>query len=72
VHRRFQDRILPIDEEIADRWGAISAVVAAKGRPVPVIDGLLAATALHHDLILVTRNASDLASTGVSILNLWL
>ena len=69
---RFQDRILHIDEEIADRWGVISAVAAAKGKPVPVIDGLLAATALHHDLILATRNASNVASTGVSILNPWL
>jgi predicted nucleic acid-binding protein len=69
---RFEDRILPIDEAIADRWGAISAAAAAKGKPVPVIDGLIAATALHHDLMLVTRNASDVAATGVGILNPWL
>jgi predicted nucleic acid-binding protein len=70
--RPLQDRILPIEEEIADRWGAISAVAAAKAKPVPVIDGLLAATALHRDLILATRNTSDVASTGVSMLNSWL
>jgi toxin FitB len=69
---RFQDRILPINEAIADRWGAISAAAAAQGKPLPVIDGLLAATALHHDLMLVTRNGSDVAATGVSILNPWL
>jgi predicted nucleic acid-binding protein len=69
---RFQDRILPVDEAIADRWGAISAMTAAKGKPVPVIDGLLAATALHHDLMLATRNGSDVAATGVAILNPWL
>ena len=68
---RFQDRILPIDEAIAERWGAISALAAAQGKPLPVIDGLLAATALHHDLTLATRNASDVAATGVSILNPW-
>src|ERR1017187_6115396 len=45
---RFQDRILPIHAAIADRWGTISASAAAKGKPVPVVDGLLAATALHH------------------------
>lgn len=58
--RRFQDRILPVD-------GA-----AAKGKPVPVIDGLLAATALQHNLTLVTRNISDVAATGVPTLNPWL
>ena len=44
---RFQDRILGVDEAIAERWGALSATAAKKGRPVPVLDGLLAATALH-------------------------
>ncbi len=68
---RFQDRILPVDEAIADRWGRISAIAAAKGRPVPVIDGLLAATALHHNLTLVTRKGPDVAGTGVPVLNPW-
>lgn len=43
----------------------------AQGKPLPVIDCLIAATALHHDLMLVTRNASDVAATGVAILNPW-
>ena len=71
LRERFQDRILPINEAIADRWGAISAAAAAKGKPLPVIDALLAATALHHDLMLVTRNGSDVAASGVVILNPW-
>jgi toxin FitB len=70
--RRFQDRILPVAAGVADRWGAVSAVAAAKGKPVPVIDGLLAATALHHNLTLVTRNALGVSGTGVSTLNPWL
>jgi predicted nucleic acid-binding protein len=70
--RRFQDRILPVTAAVADRWGTVSAVAAAKGKPVPVIDGLLAATALHYNLTLVTRNASDVSGTGVSTLNPWL
>src|ERR1039458_569872 len=69
---RFQDRVLPIDAAIADRWGTVSALAAAKGKPVPVIDGLLAATALHHDLTLVTRNSKDVSATGVPTLNPWL
>jgi len=70
--RRFQDRILPVTAAVADRWGAATAIAAAKGKPVPVIDGLLAATALHYDLTLVTRNTSDVSGTGVSTLNPWL
>ena len=72
LRARFEDRILPIDDAIADRWGTVSAFGAAKGKSVPVIDGLLAATALHHNLTLVTRNSSDVAGTGVSTLNPWL
>jgi toxin FitB len=68
---RFQDRILAVDEAIVERWGALSAATAKKGKPVPVIDGLLAATALHHDLMLVTRNATDVSGTGVATLNPW-
>ena len=71
LRHRFQDRILGIDEAIAERWGALSATAAKKGRPVPVIDGLLAATALHHDLRLVTRNDTDVSVTGVATLNPW-
>ena len=66
---RFQGRVLPIDEAIADRWGTISAEAAAKGKPVPVVDGLLAATALHYNLTFVTSDCSDVAGTGVSTLN---
>jgi toxin FitB len=69
---RFQDRILLINAAIADRWGRVSSIAAAKGKPVPVIDGLLAATAIHHNLTLVTRNSSDVCGTGVSTLNPWL
>ena len=68
---RFEDRILPVTAAVADCWGALSAQAAAKGKPVPVIDGLLAATALCHDLILVTRNTQDVAATGVAVLNPW-
>lgn len=68
---RFAGRILPVDEAVAGRWGAISAAAAAKGRPLPVLDSLLAATALCHDLTLVTRNTADMAGTGTVVLNPW-
>jgi toxin FitB len=68
---RFSDRILSIDQEIAHRWGQISGLASARGVNVPVIDGLLAATAIQHNLTLVTRNTSDVAATGVTLFNPW-
>lgn len=60
----FGDRLLPVDERIAETWGRLGVPDA-----VPVIDGLLAATALVHDLTLVTRNVADVERTGASALN---
>lgn len=57
----FDERILTVDSAVADRWGRLMAE-----RTVPVIDGLLAATALVHGLVLATRNARDVAGTGVA------
>lgn len=68
---RFNERILPIDEEVAERWGVIAAQAKADGRPLAVIDGLLAATALHYNLAIVTRNTADFAETNVSIICPW-
>jgi predicted nucleic acid-binding protein len=69
---RFSGRILDIDQEIADRWGHLSGLTSARGANVAVIDGLLAATAMHHDLTLVTGNTKDVAPTGVSLFNPWM
>jgi predicted nucleic acid-binding protein len=62
----YADRVLPIDTAIAEAWGRLAAV-----RPRPVVDGLLAATALVHDLTLVTRNARVIADAGVRVLDPW-
>ncbi len=64
----FTGRILTVDAAVADRWGRL---VATAGRPLPTIDSLLAATALEHDLVLVTRNTKDFKSLGVSLINPW-
>lgn len=66
-----QDRILPIDRETAVIWGEVAARAETKGRPIPAIDGLIAATALRHGLHLMTRNAADFEATGVLIVNPW-
>lgn len=64
----FGDRLLPISAGVADRWGRL---VAQAGRPVPAIDSLLAATALHHELRLVTRNVQDFRFPGLTVVNPW-
>lgn len=69
---RFADRILSIDFEIAECWGLLSAQTRTSGVRLPVIDGLLAATALHHNLTFVTRNTNDVKLTGLSVFNPWL
>jgi toxin FitB len=69
---RFADRILSIDKNIAERWGVLSAQAkATMNHNLPVIDGLLAATAQHHNLTLVTRNSDDVIGTGVPVFNPW-
>jgi predicted nucleic acid-binding protein len=62
----FEGRVLPVDLAVADRWGRLLAEV---GKPVPTIDSLLAATALHHELRLVTRNAGDFKYPGLQVIN---
>jgi len=72
LQARFSGRIIPIDSAIADRWGLLAAEAKRKGKALPVMDGLLAATALHHNLTVVSRNASDFTNTQVHVLNPWL
>ena len=64
VEAAFDGRVLGIDNAVSDQWGRMSAI-----RPLPVIDGLLAATALTNGLTLVTRNDRDVAGLGASVLN---
>lgn len=65
LQARFAGRILPIDAAIADRWGLLASEAKRKGKPHSVVDGLLAATALHHNLTVVSRNASEFTTTQV-------
>ena len=64
VDKAFGDRILPIDRAVANEWGRLNA-----RRPLPVIDGLLAATANIHHMTLVTRNIAEIADLDVQFLN---
>jgi len=64
LERRFEERILPVTIEICERWGRIGI-----DQPLPPVDGLLAATALHHGLTLVTRNTAHAERSGAEVLN---
>lgn len=71
VIKRYQDRILSFDLKTACIWGDTIAALESQGRPLPLMDSLLAANALEHGLTIVTRNETDFEPTGVNILNLW-
>lgn len=71
LRSRFEERILTIDHEVADRWGLLTAAVRNTGIVLPVIDGLLAATALEHNLTFVTRDTGQIPSIGVAVFNPW-
>jgi predicted nucleic acid-binding protein len=64
VTAAFEGRVLGIDNAVSDRWGRMSAI-----GPIPVVDGLLAATALANGLTLLTRNDRDTAGLGATVLN---
>jgi hypothetical protein len=66
VERSFSARMMGIDRDVADLWGRLAAE-----RPRPVVDTLIAATAIVHGMTLVTRNIADVRDTGVRLVNPW-
>ena len=72
IEARFGGRTLSLSDAIVRRWGAVSGRVRREtGHPPPVIDTLLAATAIEHDLYLVTRNTKDVRLSGAALFNPW-
>ncbi len=67
----FHGRVLPVTQAIAERWGELDSRRQLAGRPLSMPDGLIAATALEHDLTLVTRNVKDFEGLGIIMLNPW-
>ncbi len=72
LENRFAGRILSLSDSAVRRWGTISGRVNREtGHPPPVIDTLLAATAIEADLYLVSRNTKDLEHTGAAVFDPW-
>ena len=68
---RFDTRVLPLSTSTLRRWGKLTGGLESRGRPLPVIDSLIAATALEHGLTVVTRNTNDFVVANVDVLNIW-
>lgn len=64
LNSNFENRILPVDEDIANRWGILRARINIPGN-----DGWIAATALKHGLTIATRNVADFSQAGVNVVN---
>ena len=71
LKERFAGKILDIDLLVAKTWGETQGASEASGNPMPAIDGLIAATAITHDLTVVTRNIVDMQQSGAALLNPW-
>lgn len=72
LETRFAQRVLGVSDTVVRRWGVLSGrIKRATRQSPPVIDTLLAATALEHDLYLATRNVRDVAGTGAAVFNPW-
>ena len=72
LSERFAGRMLPLGGSTMLLWGSLTARLERLGRPLPVMDSLIAATALQHSLILATRNLDDFENSGVQLINPWL
>lgn len=72
IKEAFSDRILPITDKTSIIWADMRTKAESNGTPLPVIDGLLAATAQENELIFVTRNTKDFAITGIIMHNPWI
>ena len=68
---RFDDKVLPLDTEVLIQWGILSARLEGTGITLPSMDSLIAATALTHNLTLITRNEGDFQNTGIEIITPW-
>ena len=67
----FDSHLLPVTKAIADRWGRLTIAAKKQGVSVTTADGLIADTAIEHELAIVTRNVTDFAVCGAALINPW-
>lgn len=72
LRERFNGRIINFDLDAATKWGEVQGKAELEGKPMSLIDGLISATGIAYDLIIVTRNTKDMEQSGVTLLNPWL
>ena len=68
---RFRDRLAVLDAGVLLEWGTLMGSLEKRGKPMPAVDSLIAATALHRHFVLVTRNEGDFLNAGAKLLNPW-
>lgn len=71
ILEKYNDRIIPFNKDIAKTWGELKAMSESEGKSLTVIDSLIAATTIHYDFVLVTRNIKDFIHTGCELFNPW-
>lgn len=71
LEHQFAEQILPVDHEVARIWGEITTNAQTRGVQIPVSDGLIAATAIHHGLHVMTRNTRHCTASGAMIVDPW-
>ncbi len=71
LEKRFKNRIIDFEIKTATTWGKIQAKSELLGKTLPAIDGLIAATGISNELVVVTRNIKDMQASGADLLNPW-
>jgi len=71
LKQRFKGRIIPIDQNVAMKWGEIQGITEKLGKTMPSIDGLIAVSGLVHHCTVVTRNTSDMENSTVELFDPW-
>jgi toxin FitB len=71
LEKRFGERVLPLDSATMRIWAEVTATAIQRGQTAPLMDSLIAATAIRYGLILVTRNTQDVKALGVKVVNPW-
>ena len=71
LKERFKNRIIPFDTESATVWGKVQATTELKGKPLPAIDGIIASIGIANNMVIATRNISDMEESGVVLYDPW-